>query len=69
MAEPAAGWLGFAVVFQNIVTSLANSHLFDFTPGWIYVIGVGLAGGLLMRERKEKAMESCIPSSGSCSAS
>lgn len=40
-------WLGFAVVLQNIITSLANSHLIDFTPGWMYVIGVGMAGGTL----------------------
>ena len=64
----AAGWLGFALVFQNIVTSLANSHLFDFTPGWIYVIGVGLAGGLLMQEKKAAAMASSVSLSGGASA-
>lgn len=67
-ALSAAGWLGFAVVFQNIATSLANSHLFDFTPGWIYVIGVGLAGGLLMQEKKTAAMESSVPLSNAPSA-
>ncbi len=67
-AMSAAGWLGFALVFQNIVTSLANSHLFDFTPGWIYVIGVGLAGGLLMQEKKAAAMASSVPLSGGASA-
>jgi hypothetical protein len=34
------------VVVQNIFTSLFNSHIFDFHEGWMYVIGVGVAGGL-----------------------
>ena len=25
--------------------SLLNSHLFDFTEGWLYVLSVGIAGG------------------------
>ena len=41
-------WIGFLVVFQNILTSIFNSHLFDFTPGWIYVLGVGVAGGMVL---------------------
>jgi hypothetical protein len=45
------GWTGLMVVAQNIVSSLFNSHLFDFTPGWIYVFGVGIAGGMVLRER------------------
>jgi O-antigen ligase len=45
------GWVGLMVVAQNIVSSLFNSHLFDFTPGWIYVFGVGVAGGMILRER------------------
>jgi O-antigen ligase len=45
------GWIGLMVVAQNIVSSLFNSHLFDFTPGWIYVFGVGVAGGMVLRER------------------
>jgi hypothetical protein len=35
---------------QNVVSSLFNSHLFDFTQGWLYVIGVGIAGGMVLRE-------------------
>lgn len=38
-------WIGFTIVAQNIISSLFNSHLFDFTQGWIYVFGVGVAGG------------------------
>jgi hypothetical protein len=40
------------VVVQNIFTSLFNSHLFDFNEGWMYVLGVGVAGGLLKRQRR-----------------
>lgn len=44
-------WTGFLIVVQNIVSSLFNSHLFDFTEGWIYVLGVGVLGGMRMGER------------------
>ncbi len=47
-----ANWIGLLVVVQNIFTSLFNSHLFDFHEGWMYVIGVGVAGGMVVRERK-----------------
>lgn len=30
--------------------SLLNSHLFDFQEGWMYVLGVGLAAGVLTKE-------------------
>lgn len=39
-------WIGLVVVIQNIVGSLFNSHLADFTHGWLYVIGVGITGGI-----------------------
>jgi O-antigen ligase len=42
-------WIGLIVVVQNITSSLLNSHLFDFHEGWIYVLGVGIAGGFLAR--------------------
>ncbi|HLK81241.1 MAG TPA: O-antigen ligase family protein [Xanthobacteraceae bacterium] len=45
-------WIGLSVVAQNIVGSLFNSHLFDFTQGWLYVFGVGIAGGIVQRERR-----------------
>jgi O-antigen ligase len=44
-------WIGLAVVVQNIVGSLFNSHLFDFTQGWVYVFGVGVAGGMALKNR------------------
>ena len=40
--------VGLLVVVQNIFTSLFNSHLFDFHEGWMYVLGVGIAGGTLL---------------------
>ncbi len=47
--EGIAAWAGLVVVTQNIVSSLFNSHLFDFTQGWGYVIGVGVAGGMMLK--------------------
>jgi hypothetical protein len=44
-------WIGLVVVVQNIVGSLFNSHLFDFTQGWVYVFGVGVAGGMVLKNR------------------
>jgi O-antigen ligase len=44
-----ANWIGLLVVVQNVFTSLFNSHLFDFHEGWMYVIGVGVAGGMVIR--------------------
>lgn len=46
-----AEWIGFVVVVQNIVGSLFNSHLFDFLQGWVYVVGVGVAGGIALKHR------------------
>ena len=39
-------WIGLVVVVQNFVSSLLNSHLFDFHEGWIYALGVGVTGGV-----------------------
>lgn len=47
-----ANWIGFLIVVQNIVSSLFNSHVFDFQEGWIYVLGVGVAGGMALRNRR-----------------
>ncbi|WP_334446520.1 O-antigen ligase family protein [Bradyrhizobium sp. AZCC 1610] len=48
-----ANWVGLLVVVQNIFTSLFNSHIFDFHEGWMYVLGVGVAGGMVLRGRSE----------------
>jgi O-antigen ligase len=42
-------WIGTVMVVQNVVSSLFNSHLFDFGHGWLYVFGVGVAGGMMLR--------------------
>ena len=42
-------WIGLVVVTANIVGSLFNSFIFDFTEGWLYVVGVGVAAGMLQR--------------------
>jgi O-antigen ligase len=48
-------WIGLLVVVQNVVSSLLNSHLFDFHEGWMYVLGVGVAGGMALKTRSGEA--------------
>ena len=48
-------WIGLMVVVQNFFTSLFNSHLFDFHEGWMYVLGVGVAGGAVLGARLREA--------------
>jgi O-antigen ligase len=43
-------WIGIIVVTQNVVSSLVNSHLFDFTQAWLYIFGVGVAGGIALKK-------------------
>jgi O-antigen ligase len=45
-------WIGLVIVTSNIVGSLFNSFIFVFTEGWIYVIGVGVAGGMALKHRE-----------------
>jgi O-antigen ligase len=47
-------WIGLLVVVQNIFTSLFNSHISDFHEGWMYVLGVGIAGGMVLRMASRK---------------
>jgi len=49
--EGLAAWIGLVVVVQNIASSLVNSHLTDFHEGWIYVLGVGVAGGMVLKAK------------------
>jgi hypothetical protein len=44
-------WIGMIIVVQNVVSSLFNSHLFDFSQGWLYVFGVAVAGGTVLKQR------------------
>jgi O-antigen ligase len=50
-----AAWVGLLLVVQNIVGSAFNSHLFDFVQGWTYVVGIGVAGGMVLRARRAKS--------------
>jgi O-antigen ligase len=42
-------WIGAGLVVQNVVASLFNSQIFYFTPGWLYIFGVGVLGGMMLR--------------------
>ena len=55
--EGLANWIGLLVVVQNIFTSLFNSHIFDFHEGWMYVLGVGIAGGMVLKARSAAEIE------------
>jgi O-antigen ligase len=48
-------WIGTVVVVENVISSLTSSHLFDFMHGWLYVFGVGVAGGMVLRETAIKS--------------
>jgi O-antigen ligase len=50
-----AAWFGLTVVTYNVVSSLFNSHLFDFSQGWLYVFGVGFTGGMVLRTTRAAA--------------
>lgn len=47
--EGVSAWIGLLVVAQNILSSLFNSHIVDFHAGWMYVLGVGVAGGMVLK--------------------
>jgi hypothetical protein len=55
--ESLASWIGLLVVVQNVFTSLFNSHIFDFHEGWMYVLGVGVAGGMVLKARASETAE------------
>jgi O-antigen ligase len=47
-------WYGLTIVVSNILGSLFNSHLFDFSQGWLYVFGVGMLGGVMLEQKQSK---------------
>jgi O-antigen ligase len=51
-----AAHIGLGVVVWNIVFSVFLSHLFDFTSGWLYVFGVGVLGGMVLRLERGPAL-------------
>lgn len=59
--EGFAAWIGLLVVVQNMFSSLFNSHIFDFHEGWMYVLGVGVAGGMTLAARRRGATAAPVP--------
>ena len=55
-------WIGLMVVVQNFFTSLFNSHIFDFNEGWMYVLGVGIAGATML-DASRREMPAGTPNS------
>jgi len=49
--EGFVAWIGLLVVVQNMLSSLFNSHMADFHASWLYVLGVGVAGGMVLKGR------------------
>jgi O-antigen ligase len=66
--------MGLAIVIQNILGSLFNSHLSTVTQGMLYCLGVGLIGALIWSARlpassRERAPDSFVRKSpGAASA-
>ena len=50
-----AAWFGLVIVVQNVLASLFNTHLFDFSEGWLYVCGVAAVAGACAQERRGSA--------------
>ena len=46
-------WIGIVMVVQNVASAPFNSHLFDSFHGWLYAFGVGVLGGIALRERPD----------------
>ena len=49
--EGGIAWFGTVLVVETIVSSTVHSHLFDFANGWLYVFGVGVLGGMALRQQ------------------
>jgi O-antigen ligase len=63
-------WIGTIIVVQNFLSSLVNSHLFDFGQGWLYVFGVGIVGGTVLRnaQRPPTQVPPAVPPAASPAA-
>ncbi|CCD92397.1 conserved membrane hypothetical protein [Bradyrhizobium sp. ORS 375] len=44
-------WVGLTIVVQTCVGSLVSGNVFGVNEGWVYVIGLGAAGGVALRRR------------------
>jgi hypothetical protein len=49
-----ASAMGQAIVIQNFIGSLFNSHLSTITQGMLYCLAVGLLGGIVQRARRRQ---------------
>jgi O-antigen ligase len=63
--EGLVAWIGLLVVLQNFFSSLFNSHLFDFHEGWMYVLGVGVAGGMVLKANSGERIKEPVSPAGS----
>jgi len=54
--------IGQAVVIQNFIGSLFNSHLSTVTQGMLYCLAVGLLGGIVLRARSGSELAENLPS-------
>lgn len=52
--------LGAGLVVHNVVAGIFNTYLFEFTLGWIYVFGVGVLGGMMLRAKARKPPDESI---------
>jgi O-antigen ligase len=50
-------WVGTAVVTQNVIAGLFNTSLVEFTAGWIYIFGIGVLGGMMLRADRTSMVE------------
>jgi hypothetical protein len=57
-------YLGLGIVVQNVVASIFNAQLFYFTPGWTYVFGVGVLGGMVLAAREKASRFANEPRKG-----
>ena len=57
-----ASAIGQAVVIQNFIGSLFNSHLSTVTQGMLYCLAVGLLGGIVQRARRRNLIAESLPS-------
>lgn len=51
-------WVGLAIVAQNFIGCLFNNHLFDFVQAWVYLFGVGAAGGAVLAQSQRTKVSS-----------
>lgn len=61
MGRGLASTMGLAVVAQNFVGSLFNSHLSQVTQGMLYCLAVGMLGSLVLRAAAERTPAGAQP--------